>query len=133
MILYFQYLVSHVGQFDRYNKKWYSIVQLRGNIMDTKEAKTLVNSTLKTYKLEKRRETVHVVGPIAGLLVGSNLITLAITIPATNEYNPDYKLKEKIDMLKQLKNELKNGVNRFENIDVSNFNNELENQFKKVK
>ena len=130
--------------------------------MDTKEAKTLVISTLKTYKLEKRRETVHVVGPIAGLLVGSNLITLAITIPATiagvgsevtiithttmtliagigltfyffNEYNPDYKLKEKIDMLKQLKNELKNGVNRFENIDVSNFNNELENQFKKLK
>ena len=101
--------------------------------MDTKEAKTLVNSTLKTYKLKKRRKTVHVVGPIAGLLVGSNLITLAITIPATNEYNPDYKLKEKIDMLKQLKNELKNGVNRFENIDVSNFNNELENQFKKMK
>lgn len=100
--------------------------------MDTKEAKTLVDSTLKKYKLERRRrETVHVVGPIAGSLVGSNLITLVITIPA--KYNPDYKLKEKIDMLKQLKNELKNGVNRFEKIDVSDFDDELEKQFTKVK
>ena len=126
--------------------------------MNKAEAKTLVNSTLKKYKLEKRRETIHLVGPIAGMLVGGNLIMSFISIPFgsiteiivahssitvfsgilsgiyfLNEYDPDYELKEKIDILKQLKYELKNNVNRFENVDIANFNNELENQFKKTK
>ena len=51
----------------------------------------------------------------------------------SDQYDSNYELLKKIYLLKQLKFELKIGVNRFENTDVTYFNEELENQFKKTK
>ena len=130
--------------------------------MNINDAKESVNFYMKKYKLQKGKENLKLVKPIAGMLVGSNLAMLPITLPVIiysgeiaitvfihvaattigafssgvyliSGYTANTELNSKIDTLKELKEELKNNINRFENVDPDGFSYELENQFEKQK
>lgn len=121
--------------------------------MDIKEAMIMVNGQLRRYKVERRSAIIGEVlfaGSIAitGFVsVGSGLsflagttVGLAVTgINATIEsafiaYIVKDAIRQsqtshKINILKGLKYELKNGVNRFNQTDFNEFSNSVQNMY----
>ena len=120
--------------------------------MTNNEAKVLVNSSLKKYKLQRTNEVFKGVVLPSLLMVGvSNLCVPLIssfnpvavdsvvyhsTVTAVGiinaiictrmTYTSNKDLKERINTLKKLKYELEKNVNRFESVNIEDFDKELE-------
>ena len=128
--------------------------------MNTKEAKTLINSKLKKYKLHKTKEYLALASSTTAFLACFSAPMAMMTMKSIESNVPialpiffdtmfvthaalmgfcvyycisDRSIKERIQLLKMIQKELKSGVNRFESVNEVNFDDELENQFKKRK
>ena len=134
--------------------------------MTEKEAQTLVDSSLKRYKLERRNKELRILGNNLKWIAVPNVVLMCLSVPVAIWVNDLHfpvvlhtmattagavgatfttlgekfnvlsqieseEINDKINYLKQVKNELKNNVNRFKNTDIDKFDEEIENHMKK--